>query len=103
VREVGEVYPRSSGAVEVAPEALGPARAGSGSESSVGLAQRWREHEVTPAAERSRPLHAQGVGGLPWGQGRAESFRRTCWDGAGDAEFGIHPLLGRGQTTMEVL
>jgi hypothetical protein len=44
--------PRSSGAIEVAPDALGSARAGSG--PSGGLARRWCEPALTPAAERSR-------------------------------------------------
>ena len=48
----GTAAPLSSGAVEVAPETLGPARAGP--LSSGGLARRWWTLVCAPAAERSR-------------------------------------------------
>jgi hypothetical protein len=53
--------PRSSGAVAVAPEAPGLARAGSG--PSGGLARRGHERELTPAAERSRPPPPRAAAG----------------------------------------
>ena len=58
--------PPSSGAVLVAPDALGPARAGP--VSSGGLARRWRVLVCTPAAERSclpprAPSVVRGWGG----------------------------------------
>ena len=67
--------PRSSGAVEVAPDALGPARAGSG--PSGGLALRWCEHEPTPAAERSRSpprVRRRGVVGEPGPGGARQKY-----------------------------
>lgn len=49
----GSTSPTSSGAVEVAPEALCPARAGPS--SSGGSARRGPSRKRSPAAERSRP------------------------------------------------
>jgi hypothetical protein len=67
----GTAAPLSSGAVKVAPETLGPARAGPF--SSGGLARRWWTLVCAPAAERSRapaPVRAvmmagEGGGGGP--------------------------------------
>ena len=58
----GITAPPSSGVV-VAPDALGPARAGPS--SSGGWARRWRVPKGTPAAERSRlpPPAGRRVGG----------------------------------------
>ena len=54
--------PRTSGAVNGAPEARGPARAGSS--PSGGFVRLGRERELTPAAERSRePPPASREGG----------------------------------------
>lgn len=56
----GSTSPRSSGAVEVAPDVLGPARAGPS--SSGGFVRRWHARMCSPAAERSRPAPPAGGG-----------------------------------------
>jgi hypothetical protein len=66
--------PCSSGAVEVAPDALGPARAGPASSGGFG----GRQREVTPAADRSRPPPpaGRGGGGSRRSPGPPRQFRR---------------------------
>ncbi len=96
----GESCSLLAGAVAVAPEALGPARAGSGPAS--GLTRRWRAQECTLATERNRPPpHARGVGGLPGSRARAAEGPSDVLtgDGAGDAQV-VRPLLVRGAAAM---